>query len=86
MTTQSIKIKITPILERQGVNMAALFGFPPQGAEARKSSDIDLLIKLKKGKTLLDIVHLKLELEKNLAEKLILWNTTRYARFLKKQF
>ena len=47
MTTQSIKIKITPILERQGVNMAALFGSTARG-EARKSSDIDLLIKLKK--------------------------------------
>ena len=65
--------------------MAALFGSTARG-EARKSSDIDLLIKLKKGKTLLDIVHLKLELEKNLVEKLILWNTTQYARFLEKQF
>ena len=48
--------------------MAALFGSTARG-EARKSSDIDLLIKLKKGKTLLDIVHLKLELEKKLGRK-----------------
>lgn len=68
MTTQNIKRKITPILERQGVNVAALFGSTARG-EARKGSDIDLLIKLKKGKTLLDIVHLKLELEKKLGRK-----------------
>ena len=48
--------------------MAALFGSTARG-EARKGSDIDLLIKLKKGKTLLDIVHLKLELEKKLGRK-----------------
>ena len=49
MTTQNIKRKITPILERQGVNVAALFGSTARG-EARKGSDIDLLIKLKKAK------------------------------------
>ena len=68
MTTQNIKRKITPILKRQGVNVAALFGSTARG-EARKGSDIDLLIKLKKGKTLLDIVRLKLELEKKLGRK-----------------
>ena len=68
MTIQSIKRKITPILELQGVMMAALFGSTARG-EVRKSSDIDLLIKLKKGKTLFDIVRLKLELEKKLGRK-----------------
>lgn len=85
MTTQSIKRKIAPILQRQGVSAAALFGSTARG-EAGRDSDIDLLIKLKKGKTLLDVVRLKLELEKNLAEKLILLSMTQYAHFLKNQF
>lgn len=68
MTVQGIKRKIIPILKRQGVNSAALFGSTARG-EAKKSSDIDLLVKLKKGKTLLDVVRLKLELEKKLGKK-----------------
>ena len=68
MTIQSIRKKVTPILERRDVNKAALFGSTARG-EARKNSDVDLLIKLKKGKTLFDIVRLKLELEKKLGKK-----------------
>ncbi|OGF64841.1 hypothetical protein A2Z53_02510 [Candidatus Giovannonibacteria bacterium RIFCSPHIGHO2_02_42_15] len=68
MTIQNIKRKATPILERRGVNRAALFGSTARG-EAKKNSDIDLLVKLKKGKTLFDIVRLKLELEKKLGRK-----------------
>ncbi len=68
MTTQSIKQKIIPVLKRQGVSKAALFGSTTRGEE-RKDSDIDLLIKIKKGKSLLDIVRLKLELEEKLGRK-----------------
>ena len=68
MVTQSIKRKIIPVLKRQGVSKAALFGSAARG-EIRKDSDIDLLIKIRKGKTLLDIVHLKLELEEKLGRK-----------------
>src|SRR3990167_10082570 len=68
MTIQNIKRKAKPILERRGVNRAALFGSTARG-EAKKNSDIDLLVKLKKGKTLFDIVRLKLELEKKLGRK-----------------
>ena len=68
MITQSIKQKIAPILKRQGVSKAALFGSVARG-EAKKNSDIDLLIKIKKNKSLFDIVRLKLELEKKLGRK-----------------
>jgi len=68
MTTQTIKKQIVPILKRQGVSKAALFGSAARG-DARKDSDIDLLIRLKGKKTLFDIVGLKLELEKKLDRK-----------------
>lgn len=68
MTTQSIKKKIVPILKRQDVTKAALFGSIVRG-EARKKSDIDILIKFKAGKSLLDLVRLEFKLEKKLGRK-----------------
>ena len=68
MTTQNIKKKIIPILRRQGVTKAALFGSFARG-EAKKRSDVDLLVNLQKNKTLLDLVGLKLELEEKLGRK-----------------
>jgi len=68
VTTQDISIKIIPILKSQGVLKAALFGSVVRG-EAKKRSDVDLLVSLKKDKTLLDFVGLKLELEEKLGRK-----------------
>ena len=68
MTAQSIKRKIIPILKRQGVTKAALFGSVARG-EMKKRSDVDILIKLEKGKSLFDFVGLKLELEDKLKKK-----------------
>lgn len=68
MTTQSIKKQIVPILKRQGVTKAALFGSIVRG-EAKKKSDIDILVNLRRDKTLLDLVGLKLELEEKLGRK-----------------
>lgn len=68
MTNQAIKRKIVPTLKRQGVIKAALFGSTSRG-EMKKRSDIDLLVKLKKGKSLFDFVGLKLDLEKKLGKK-----------------
>ena len=68
MTTQTIKKQIVPILKRQGVTKAALFGSAARG-EMKKRSDIDLLVNLRKDKTLLDLVGLKLELEEKLGRK-----------------
>ena len=68
MTIQIIKKQILPILKRQGVTKAALFGSMARG-EDKKRSDIDILIKLEKGKSLFDFVGLKLELEEKLGKK-----------------
>ena len=65
MNLQSIKTKVTPILESQGVTKAAVFGSHALG-EAHQTSDVDLLVEFKDRKSLFDLVGLKLELEKAL--------------------
>lgn len=58
------KKKITSILKKNGVKKAALFGSFARG-EAKKKSDIDLLIEFKGKKSLFDLVGLKIELEES---------------------
>lgn len=68
MTIQSIKKKIVPVLKRQGVTKAALFGSFARG-DTKKRSDIDILIKLSGKKSLLDLVRIQFMLEDKLGKK-----------------
>lgn len=68
MAAANIKNKIVPILKRRGVTRAAFFGSVARG-EAKKNSDVDILVKLEKGKNLFDFVGLKLDLEEKLGKK-----------------
>ena len=68
MTIQIIKKQILPILKRQGVIKAALFGSTARG-EDKKRSDIDILVKIPKNKSLLDIIQLEFQLEEKLGRK-----------------
>lgn len=65
---QNIKKKISPILKHYGVKRAAIFGSFVRG-EAKKKSDIDILIEFKGEKSLLDLIGLEIELEKTLKKK-----------------
>ena len=65
---RNLQQKIVPILKRNGVAKAGIFGSYARG-EAKKKSDVDILIKYKTKKSLLDFVHLKLELEQELHKK-----------------
>lgn len=62
LTKEEIKSKAKPILKRNGVLKASLFGSTARG-ENNDNSDIDLLIQFSDDKSLLDLVGLKLELE-----------------------
>ena len=61
--------RIIPILKKNGAVRAGVFGSFARG-EFHKKSDIDLVIKLKAGKTLLDLVGLEMELEKKMGRKI----------------
>ena len=67
MTVQEVKKQILPILKRQKVIKAAVFGSIARN-EAKQRSDLDLLVKLPKEASLLDLVGLKLDLEEKLNE------------------
>ena len=57
-----VKKQILPIVKKNSVVKAGFFGSFARGTH-KKKSDIDILIKLKGRKSLLDIAGLKIELE-----------------------
>lgn len=59
---------VRPILRKNGVIRAGIFGSVARGT-ARKRSDIDILIRFKGRKSLLDLVRLKHQLENKLKKK-----------------
>lgn len=60
---------IVPVLKQNGVVRAGIFGSFARG-EAKKGSDIDILIEIKAKKfSLLDLVGLELELKEKLKRK-----------------
>lgn len=64
-----IKKIIVPILKRNGVVKAGIFGSYARG-DAKKDSDIDILIKVKTEKfSLLNLVHTEKELEEHIGIK-----------------
>lgn len=67
---KEIKRIIIPILKKNSVVKAGIFGSYARG-EAKKKSDIDILIKYnpKARISLLDLVGLELELEENVGKK-----------------
>lgn len=64
----TIQNKILPILKRQDVEKAGIFGSWARG-NAKTSSDVDFVVELNQDKTLLDLIDLKLDLEKTLNKK-----------------
>ena len=67
--TPKTKEKIISILKRYDVTRAAFFGSFARG-EAKKDSDIDILVEFRGNKSLLDLVKLEMELEKALNKKI----------------
>tara|TARA_Y100000310_G_scaffold189745_1_gene189714 strand:+ start:510 stop:827 length:318 start_codon:yes stop_codon:yes gene_type:complete len=57
-----------PILKRNGVVKAGIFGSYARGEE-KKKSDVDILVDIKKKMSLFDFVGIKLELEDKLRRK-----------------
>jgi hypothetical protein len=70
MKIEEIKKRISPILKKHDVKKSSIFGSVAR-KEDKKDSDVDILIEFRKNsnKGLLEIVALKLALEKELNKK-----------------
>jgi uncharacterized protein len=65
MIVQEISKKITPILQRNDVVFAGIFGSRARGEE-RADSDVDLLVSFNKQKGLFELVGLERDLSEEL--------------------
>jgi len=65
----TIRNKMLPVLKKHHVSKSSLFGSFVRG-EAKKNSDVDILVKMPSGSSLLDLVGLKLELGRKLGRKI----------------
>jgi len=65
----SLKKIIVPILKKNNVTKAGIFGSYARG-DYTKKSDIDILIKFKGQKSLLDLVRLERELKTKIKKKI----------------
>ena len=82
---EEIKKKIVPILKKNKVTRAGIFGSYARGEET-KNSDIDILVEIKAKKfSLLDLVNLKLLVEKNLNKKIDLIEYSTLHPLIKKE-
>jgi len=55
---KKIQKKVVPLLKKYGVVRAGIFGSYARG-EQKKGSDIDMLVKTKKGTSLIDFIGIK---------------------------
>lgn len=65
---ESIKKKIIPILRDNKVSKAGIFGSFARG-EQKKRSDVDILVEIPDNRSLLEVIKLKLLLEKALKKR-----------------
>jgi uncharacterized protein len=68
MTVNDISLKIIPILKKNHVSKAAIFGSYARG-DYNKKSDVDILVEFSKRKSLFDLNELQYLLEDVLGKK-----------------
>jgi len=67
-TLKNVTNKVMPVLKEAGVTKSSLFGSYVRG-DYREDSDVDILVELPKGNSLLDLVRLEKKLENALGKK-----------------
>lgn len=83
LTVKQIAKVAVPILKKNDVVKAGIFGSYARG-EAKKRSDVDMLIKQKGKKGLLDLINLQFLLEEKLNRKVDLLDYSAVNPLLKK--
>jgi len=68
MRLAELRGKVVPVLRKYGVVRAAVFGSFARG-EAGEGSDLDLVVEFEEGRSLLDLVGLKVEPEEVLGTR-----------------
>jgi len=81
---ENIKKQILPILKNYGIKKAGIFGSFVRG-EAKKDSDIDIVVKIERDISLLDFVGIQLELEEALGKKVDLVEYDTLKPFIKER-
>lgn len=84
MKLPALKNKILPLLKRQGATKVALFGSFARGDE-NKASDIDVLVKFNRTKSLMELASLEYSLENNLGKRVDLLTYDSINPLLKKR-
>lgn len=79
---QTIQKSAIPVLERNDVEFAGIFGSYARGEE-QETSDIDFLVRFKKPKSLFDLVGIELELAEALKTKVDLITEKALCRHIK---
>lgn len=79
---KEIKEKVLPILREAGVKRSSIFGSYVRG-EQKKNSDIDILVELPRGSSLLDLVGLEMKLKEVLGKKVDLITYKSVSPYLK---
>ena len=84
MSTADIKENISPIFKEYGIKRAGLFGSFSRGEETSKS-DVDILVKVKRGTSLFDMIGYERDLEEIVGCKVDLITYNQIHPLLKKQ-
>ncbi len=84
LTIKQIAKIAVPILKKNGVTKAGIFGSYARGEE-KKKSDVDMLIKQKGRKGLLDLINLQFQLEGKLRRKVDLLDYSAIHHYIKDQ-
>jgi hypothetical protein len=84
MTLQERREEILQIAARYGAKDVRVFGSRSRG-EARPGSDLDLLIRLEPGRTLLDMIAIKQDIEDLLGCKVDVVTENAISRYIREQ-
>ena len=83
MDLQEIRQKAVPILKASGVTRSSVFGSYARG-EQREDSDVDILVDMPKGKSLLDLIGLEQDLQDALGKKVDVGTYRSVSKYVKK--